>query len=179
MGISLRELGTRIEREIAIKEHDVEAIPFANQKNIVALNHLCLDTLVGKSATLMDIGRLSKMKKTQVVFKDTLLKVNRSIKEHGYWSFWHTAAIALVTCFAYEDMLKRGLNKTLDLSDESNLHPMGIEYAVLSLNFLGNRSYPAALTKLHQIMASDDVDINDVCRYLLRQIRCLTEAMGD
>jgi hypothetical protein len=175
MSISLRTLSDRIAKQINVDNNDVNARYLPNQREIQKLANVSLDILVSNFESIKTIGSLRKLKKTQLVFEETLAFINSSVKEKGVWSFWHHSGLCLISCFAYVELLKKNKHQTINLSDEKNWADPNWEIAVLTTNYIAGRLYPSSLAKLMQIGEGDDVNISDLCNVIVKKIEILTD----
>lgn len=173
--ISLHTLRDRIDKRIAQEENDITPKYLPNQREIRTLSNLALDIIIRDFEDIKKAGQLRKLKKTQVVFESTIKAVNDDIKKHGFWSFWHYAAICSVTCFAYLKLLKQNKHHTIELNKEDTWVDANWEVAVLSINFVSAELFKEKLSILLEINQSDDVDIRSFCEILLKKIERLSK----
>lgn len=172
MSISLSKLGELIENEINVFQHDVAKIYHPNERELISLCNLCLDNFAVKREELFTKGKLQGLPETQKVFITHLEYINKNIKEHGYWSFWHVTSLVVVTCFYYMELLNEGKNSSVDLNDHAEWERL--DAPVLAINFIAGQWYKEPLGDFWTQTNKANVDIKMVCEFLKSKIEILT-----
>lgn len=173
--MDLQTLSNKIEKKIKIFNYDVEARFLPNQREIQKLANVSLDLIVRDFSVIKTIGALNKLPETQKSLDNLLSLLDENIKKNHYWSFWHYSGLCLLTCFAYLVLLKKRKHQTIDLSKDSTWADPDWQVGVITINYIAGRMYPSSLAILMQISEEDDVSIEDLCLYIVKQVSLVTE----
>lgn len=91
-------------------------------------------------------------------------------KENGRFTFWHVAALVMITSHSYATRLADGKHKTVDFTDQKTIQSMEPDVCVLLLNHLSNRIFTAPLKTLHELISSEQYDVSVFFSFFRQQI---------
>lgn len=171
MSVSLSDLSNLIDKEIRIHENDVEPRYLPNQQDLRNISDISIDVFAEHFEKLKKKGALFYLEKTQKAFEETFFTLRGDIKKRGYWSYWHYFAFSLITCFAYEELIKTKKHETVKLDDPANWNPPSLEVAVLAFNYVSTQLYPDAIYSLKAFSDRKNVSIIDLLELMEHKIK--------
>jgi hypothetical protein len=173
MSQSILDLSELINKEIRITENDVEPRYLPNQKEIRSISEISLDVIADNFDKLKKTGKLFVLSNSQGVFEHYFFLFRGDIKKRGYWSYWHYFAFTIITCFAYEELIRAKKHKTIKLNDPANWNPPSFEMSVLAFNYVSAQLYPNAIYSLRAFSEKKNVSIKDLLQLIEFKIKKL------
>lgn len=174
IAIEQSKIAQLFQKHMNIANYDVEPIYVPNLQSIIGLLKIAtiaVPTDKDGWFASMHKGLFTKSPKTRDAFLDMLSFLQESLttRSHRY-TFWHSAALVLLTSYLYALCLNQNKHQSINLADEKTLKAMEWDACVLIINHLSNRIYQTPLTSLHQIVSLDMFDISVFFEFFKRQI---------
>ena len=156
----LRDLSTVCLHLLSIKKEERNSLPEAYQKE--------LNKIAGKTEHSLNVSNT-----IDTTFSDLFNFIELDLREHGYWSFYHYAGLCTLLSFHYNDMIKSGRLKKINLGDKKKWENPTFEMAVASIYFVTFKLFELPFRKLQSLFEKNEVVFEVRAEYIKQEINKL------